>query len=120
MYFKKFEPGFAKLEQTLIARFVLNRYFSKQEQLTILFNYAYLGHVNGKGVRGFEAAAQVYFKRPFDELNFDQYLALVAMLISPNNLSVSQFPKQNALRVARIKEVLAGTYVPTSLTDVYY
>ncbi len=120
MYFDSFKPGFSKLEQTLIARFVVHTKFTKQEQLEIFYNSAYFGHHNGNEVRGFDEAAKVYFSKGFSELTDDEYLSLVAMLVSPNLLHVVRNPTGNALRVERLKNVLSGQYIPVGVTDIMY
>ena len=120
MYFEEFKPGFEKIEQSLIARFVVNEKFTKDEQLAIFFNIAYLGHFEGRKVTGFTEASQIYFNSEFEQLSRDQFLSLIAMLVAPNSLNVKNNPKENAERVKRVIKVLEGTYLPNSLTDIYY
>ena len=120
MYFDNFTPGFAKIEQSLIAHFVLDKRFSKKEQLEVLFNYAYLGQFKGKKVLGFSNASQAYFKKPFSEISYNQYLSLVAMLIAPNNMHVINKPKENQERVFRISKLIKEQYKPSGVMDVYY
>ena len=120
LYFENFKPGFLKIEQTLIARFVIDRSFTKEEQLTIFYNYSYLGQRSGQGIRGFSNAAKAYFNTEFSALSEEQYLSLVAMLVAPNSFNVDKNPKENSERVARIRDLLNGLYKPTELTDVFY
>lgn len=120
LYFDNFQPGFAKIEQALIARFVVDRSFTKDEQLTIFFNTAYLGHKNGAAVRGFPSAARAYFGKEFLALSETEYLSLVAMLIAPKVFSVELAPAKNAQRVERIRMVLSNAYAPTGAMDVFY
>lgn len=116
LYFEKFEPGLAKLKQTLIAAYALDPLMPKEEQLRLFLNTAYLGH----GTRGFEAAARHYFGKSFKALDEDQYIALVAMVIAPEVFDLQRHPARNAERVARIKQVVSGAYRPRGLLDVYY
>jgi membrane carboxypeptidase/penicillin-binding protein len=120
MYFESFKPGFAKIEQTLIARFVINNHFSKDEQLEILINHVYLGHFNGERVTGFSEASHVYFGKSFLDLTESEYISLVAMFIGPNAFNVIKQSKKNKLRVERIKDFLNGKYIPKDLSDTYY
>ena len=120
MYFEKFRPGFAKLEQSLIAKFVVDKHFSKEEQLEVLFNHAYLGHFQGQKIIGFSNASRTYFGKSFSELTKNEYISLVAMLIGPNGVHVIKKPEENRLRVHRIEQVLAGKYKPKSVTDIQY
>ncbi|PHS38661.1 MAG: hypothetical protein COA91_07810 [Robiginitomaculum sp.] len=41
LFFKQFKPGFAKLEQSLIARFVVHPTISKDDQLLAFFRHIY-------------------------------------------------------------------------------
>jgi membrane peptidoglycan carboxypeptidase len=120
LYFDQFQPGFMKVEQTLIAWLAVDPLINKDDQLTAFINTAYLGHVDGIEVRGFPAAARVYFEKALDELTSDEYLSLVAMLIAPDGFSVKYHADKNRERVTRIKKVLSGEYRPKGNRDVYY
>jgi membrane peptidoglycan carboxypeptidase len=120
LYFERFTPGFAKLKQSLIAVFALDALVSKDTQLQLFINTVYLGENEGQSVNGFTQGAEVYFGRRFEDLTRDEYLALVAMIIAPNTLQVRLHPEENAMRVERVKRLLAGQYRPrdcgTSIT----
>ncbi len=47
LYFDPFRPGFAKIEQSLIAWLVLNRHLTKDQQLALFLNQAYFGERGG-------------------------------------------------------------------------
>jgi len=116
LFFKRFRPGPAKLKQTLIAYFALDPLVSKEDQLTLFLNRVGLGH----GVEGFAQAALHYYGRPFARLSEDEYISLVAMIIAPGNFNLADYPQRNALRVSRIKKLVAGEYRPKGLCDLYY
>lgn len=120
LYFDHFQPGFAKLEQSLVAALALNPLVDKQTQLTIFVNTCSLGTDRGKPVRGFAQAARAYFGKPFAKLSRGEYLSLVAMLIAPETFHVRERPESNARRVERIEQLLAGSYRPWGLMDLYY
>lgn len=120
MYFDNFRAGFKKIEQTLIARFVVDANFSKEEQLEIFYNSAYLGHLKGVEVRGFPQASSVYFSKKFSDLSDDEYLSLVAMLVAPKTFSIAKNPEKNSERVDRIKNFLSGKYRPKGVRDIMY
>lgn len=83
LYFPEgFRPGLAKLRQTLIARYAFDPLVSKDEQLLLFLNMSYLGHAEGEAIHGFAKAAKVYFDKSFTELSDQEFVALVAMLIS--------------------------------------
>jgi len=119
-YFDGFRPGFAKLEQSLIARFALDPAMSKRDQLEVFINYASFGTARGRDIIGFAAAAEHYYRRPFAALTDREYLSLVAMLMAPNALDPIRHPQENAERVRRIEALLADRCVPRGLRDVSY
>jgi membrane carboxypeptidase/penicillin-binding protein len=119
-YFKKFKPGPAKIKQTLIAMFVLDPLVSKDDQLRLFINTCHFGNINGQEVKGFEAAAQAFYDKPFQKLSEDEYISLVAMIIAPATFHVQRHPERNAGRVTRIKRVVSGEYTPKGLFDLYY
>jgi membrane peptidoglycan carboxypeptidase len=119
LYFPSgFHAGVAKIRQTLIAEYALDARVSKEDQLRLMLNMAYLGDVNGRSVHGFAQAAQVYFGKDFGQLSDEQYLTLVAMLIGPNAFKPGSVAL--AQRMELIQEYLAGTRTPASLLDVEY
>lgn len=120
LYFKKFTKGFKKIEQTLIAWLAITPMVSKNDQLTVFINTAYLGSVEGKEVRGFGEASRIYFKKPFNELTETEYLSIVAMLIAPKTFNIKNHSERNLERVELIKKLLKGEYVPTKNSDLFY
>ena len=119
-YFNRFQPGFAKLEQSLIARFVLDPAMSKREQLEVYFNYASFGRFGGREIIGFAAAARTFYRRPLAALTDREFLSLVAMLMAPNALDPIRHPAENTERVRRIEAMLAGRCAANGLRDVTY
>jgi membrane peptidoglycan carboxypeptidase len=120
LYFERFQPGIAKLEQTLVAVLALDRQVDKETQLRIFVNTAYLGSDRGVPVRGFAQASRAYFGKRFAELSRGEYLQLVAMLIAPEAFHVRARPESNRRRVERIERLLSGSYRPRGLMDLYY
>jgi membrane peptidoglycan carboxypeptidase len=113
-----FRQGIAKIRQTLIAQYALDAQVSKQDQLDLLLNIAYLGSKDGRAVHGFAEAAQAYYGRDFAQLSDREFQSLVAMLIAPNRY-VPGSPA-HAERMRRLDAYLAGRYRPASLLDVEY
>lgn len=120
LYFDHFKPGFAKIEQSLIARYVLDPAVSKRDQLEIFINYASFGTQNGRQVRGFTDAAQTFYGKPYAQLSDHEFLTLVAMLMGPNTLDPIRHPRENAERTARIEKLLAGKCAPLGHDDNSY
>jgi membrane carboxypeptidase/penicillin-binding protein len=115
-----FKPGFAKIEQSLIAWLVLDPAVPKDEQLEIYLNYTGFGTVDGRAVTGFGDAARTFYGRPLAELSDREYLSLVAMPIAPDELDPRAHAKENANRVDRIEALLAGRCKPIDAFDVRY
>ena len=119
-YFDEFRPGFAKIEQSLIARFVLDPSLSKEGQLRAFLNHARFGRVNRQPVTGFAQAARAFYGREFGDLDDRQFLSLVAMQIAPKEFDPLRAPQANSERVRRIERLLAGRCKPTGVNDVRY
>lgn len=115
-YFDNFEQGLMKIKQTLCARLALDPLVSKDTQLTIFLNIMYFGN----DVYGLHDAANYYFDKDVGELEDDEYISLIASLISPNELNIKEHPQENYQRVQRIKKVLSGAYTPDGLFDITY
>ena len=115
-----FHPGFAKIEQSLIARFVLDPATTKRQQLDMALSLANFGSQQGRQVTGFADAARTFYGKPLAALDDRQFLSLVAMLIAPNALDPVRHGPENAERVQRIVALLAGRCRPRGVTDVRY
>ena len=117
-YFDRFRPGFAKIEQSLIARFVLDPALPKRRQLQAYLNFTYFGSSKGRPVIGYADAARTYYGQEFSQLSDREFLSLVAMTMAPNMLDPIRHRQANAERVRRIEAMLAGKCMPQGLRDV--
>ncbi len=115
-YFDNFKQGLMKIKQTLCARLALDPLVDKETQITLYLNITYFGN----GVYSLPDAANYYFNKTVPGLSEDEYIALIACLISPNNLNVKDHPQENAQRVRRINKVISGEYTPDGLFDITY
>ncbi len=115
-YFKNFKQGFPKIKQTLCARFALHPLVSKDEQITLFINMMYFGN----NQYGIVDAAKYYYSKKVTDLTEDEYISLIACLISPATLNIKDNPKGNLERVNRIKKMLANEYTPKGLLDITY
>lgn len=106
LYFDKFEPGFAKIRQTLIARFAVGSLTSKNAQLAAFID-----------VNGLDGSARAWFGKPLEALDDEQYLSLLATNNNPRRLAPGT--PENAERVLRIKKYLAGRCERRGLADVW-
>lgn len=119
-YFERFRPGFAKIEQVLIARFVLDRALSKPEQLRAYLNHAYLGEGRSGPIIGYAAAARAFFGKEFAALSDGEFLAILATSIAPKEFDPRRRPQANAERVRRIRRLVSGQCAASGRGDVRY
>ena len=115
-----FHPGFAKIEQSLIARFVLDPATTKRQQLDMVLSLANFGTQQGRQVTGYADAARTFYGKPLAALDDRQFISLVAMLMAPNAFDPVRHGPENADRVARIEALLAGRCRPRGVGDVRY
>lgn len=120
LYFKKFRPGIAKIEQTLIACLAVDGLISKDEQVTLFINTMYFGKVDGKPVIGLKSAANAYYRKPLKTLTEEEYISLIAMIVMPSTFHLLDHPEWNRDRTNRIKALLSGKYKPKGLMDQFY
>jgi membrane carboxypeptidase/penicillin-binding protein len=119
-YFDRFQKGFPKIEQSLIARFVLDPAMPKNDQLKAYLNFTYFGTQGGRPVIGYGAAARSYYGRELTQLSDREFLSLVAMTIAPRDLDPVRHKAANDERVRRIEALLAGKCRPKGFRDVTY
>jgi membrane peptidoglycan carboxypeptidase len=86
----------------------------------LFINEVYLGHYNGKAVKGYENASYQYFNKSFKELTWDEYLSITAMIRAPLTFHYINCKETNIDRVAKIKRMLSGEYIPKENSDWLY
>ncbi|WP_440980751.1 transglycosylase domain-containing protein [Shinella sumterensis] len=118
LFFEQFRPGFAKIEQSLIARYVISPNVSKEDQLTTFLNVAYLGESNGKAIVGFPMAARAYFNKDVADLNDTEFLRLVGALLAPRTYPPIPGNRDSDVRLSRLQHYVAGVCKPTANGDV--
>jgi len=118
LYFEKFTPGFAKIEQSLIAMMVINPLVTKDVQMNTFLNVAYFGTDDGDQIIGFRHAARRYIGIPINEMSDLAFVRLVAMLIGPDTYKPGSAPHEQ--RTGRIMALLRGDCAPTGNRDVEY
>lgn len=118
VFFDDFKPGFAKIEQTLIARYVVHPKISKDDQITAFLNLAYFGRCQNQQITGYSDAAQCYLDKPFEQLTDADFINLTARLIAPNKYNRDAEALDD--RIGKIGTLLAGNCQPDGLRDVRY
>ena len=114
LYFEKFTPGFAKIEQSLIALLVIDPVVAKEVQLNAFLSVAYFGD----DVEGFSDAARSYFGKSIQNLDRPEFIRLVGALVGPNHYKPGT--PANEARAVRIARFLRGECAPSSIRDVLY
>ena len=114
LYFKKFTPGFARIEQSLIAMMVIDPAVDKATQLNTFLSVAYFG----EGLIGFDAAARKFFGKSVPALDRPEYIRLVATLIGPDRTTPGT--ADNEARAVRIARLIRGECKPQNNRDVTY
>ena len=118
LFFEDFQPGFAKIEQSLIAHFVVAPNVSKEDQLTAFLNVVYLGRRDGQAVYGFRNAADVFFGKSVADLEPDEFLRLTGALVAPRTYAPVAGNSASDERLARLQRYVAGDCAPDSNSDV--
>jgi membrane carboxypeptidase/penicillin-binding protein len=119
LYFPQgFSPGIAKIRQTLISEYALDDLISKDDQLDLYLNVTYFGSIDGNPIHGIACAAETYFAKSYRGLTDDEFIALIGITISPNDLKPGT--PRSTERVERIKKYLSGEVRPGSVLDVEY
>ncbi len=120
LYFKNFKAGIAKIKQSLIARFVADQMIAKDDQLTLFINLMYFGKVDDRPIIGLESASKAYWNKSVKVIDEEQFISLIAMIVSPKTFHIRNHPTWNKERTNRIKDLVAGNYKPKGLMDQYY
>lgn len=116
--FENFTPGIGKIRQTGYA-LGLDSVLTKDQQIALFLETLGMGASPEGWVTGFHKASEVFFGAAPSEISLEQYYALVAVLIAPSQLKLSEPDEKLQERVERIERLAAGSCEPTSLTDVW-
>ena len=116
--FEKFVPGVAKIRQTGFA-LGLDRKLSKDQQIALFLDTAEMGRSRQGWVTGFHKASNVFFGAPPNQINQEQFYALVAVLIAPSALKLSRPDGKLLERIRRISRLVAGNCFPNNWRDVW-
>ncbi|WP_404338497.1 penicillin-binding protein 1B [Pseudoalteromonas mariniglutinosa] len=101
-----------KFNEALIA-LILDYRYSKDEILEAYLNEVYLGQSYNQGVHGMGLAAEFYFSKPVDELEYDQIALLVAMVKGPSYYN----PRRYSERAMERRDLVLKLMVDNKLID---
>ena len=120
LYFDRYEPGILRwneLRRAIITRAFNNR-VTRPEQLKMFINTVYLGYHDGKDILGFEQAARTYYRRPYRDLDDEQFLRLVGMILAPGKYHPLRNPDASNKRLIRIQRLIHDECRPSGVSDV--
>ncbi len=114
-----FTPGLFRQRKIklLLTAWAFDRRIPKETQLRLFLNLAYFGGSQGNEIRGFPAAAEIFFGKPVDNLSDQKYLALLAMLDAPNRYDVVRHADLNAARVREIAKLVERACASNCIGD---
>ena len=101
-----------KFNEALIA-LILDYRYSKDDILEAYLNEVYLGQSYNQGVHGMGLAAEFYFSKPVDELEYDQIALLVAMVKGPSYYN----PRRYSERAMERRDLVLRLMVENKLID---
>lgn len=99
---------------------VLDARVPKEHLLAMYVAGVYMGRHEGRQLRGLEQAAQAYLGKPLASLDEDETAGLVAMIKAPNAFHPVRNPAAYAVRLARVRAVLASQCRPDGWLDTDY
>jgi membrane carboxypeptidase/penicillin-binding protein len=99
---------------------VLDARVSKERQLAMYVGGVYMGRHEGRQFRGLEQGARAYIGKPLAALDDDETARLVAMIKAPNEFHPLRNREAYALRLERVRAVLAGRCKPDGWLDTNY
>jgi penicillin-binding protein 1A len=92
--FLKPDRTFRRKIQEAMLSIQIERYYTKEQILTLYCNLHYMGH----GQYGFKAAAEYYFNKELKDLNIEEAALLAALPRSPPNYSPIMHPERALMR----------------------
>ncbi|MCT4607596.1 MAG: transglycosylase domain-containing protein [Pelagimonas sp.] len=116
--FETYRSGLRNLRQTGYALGMESR-LSKDEILTLFLRSVEMGQGPDGWMTGFFSASQTLFNRPPADLSDDEFLSLVAVVISPQDFSLlgpNPALEDRKRRITRLVQALCG---PASTWDIW-
>ncbi|MEM7635525.1 MAG: transglycosylase domain-containing protein [Pseudomonadota bacterium] len=116
--FDSFRPGIGKVRQTGFA-LGLESKLSKDQILALFLKTVEMGNGPNGWMTGFFTASAAIYSRPPSRLTDNEFLRLVAVMISPAQYDLQKDDNALNKRVNRIMRLVAGTCSPAGLQDVW-
>ena len=99
---------------------VVNSRVSKDRQLRLFLQHVYMGTQKGRPVYGFAEGARVHFGKSRAQLTRRYVIALIGMMVDPDQFHPVLHPDALSERMLRIERLLGGQCKPRGAGDVYY
>lgn len=106
---KNYKPGIKGMIQMMVASYLLDRFVSKDDQLTLFLNAVSFDRGSEGGTMvGFENAAGAYFNRSTRQLSEEEYLALIGKIPGPKHFSPQTHPKESSESQAKLRSLVTN------------
>ena len=116
--FKDYTPGIGKIRQSGFA-LGLDSVLSKHQQVALFLDTAEMGKGPDGWITGFHNAADIIYQKPVAQLSENEFNSLVAVLIAPSRLKLSEPDAALNERVARITKLAHEKCEPNNFNDVW-
>lgn len=112
LFFERFTPGFAEIEQSLVALLAVDPRVTKARQAT-----AFIALADFDGATGFADAARRFYAKPFSDLTYWEFTTLVAAIADPATMRPGL--AANRQRADRILALIRGECAPLGRDDIW-
>lgn len=116
--FENFTPGIGKIRQTGYA-IGLERRLSKEQIMALWLDTLEMGRGPDGWVTGFHRMSKVVYGATPDTITDDEYLSLLAVLISPGRYNLDSDDQALQERTDRIRRLVSGACAPNDNSDVW-
>lgn len=116
--FENFTPGIGKIRQTGYA-LGLERRLSKEQIMALWLDTLEMGRGPDGWVTGFHRMSEAAYGAAPDTITDDQYLSLLAVLISPGRYNLGIEDQALQERTDRIRRLVSGDCAPNDNSDVW-
>lgn len=116
--FADFQPGYQNIRKMGYA-IGLESALSKDEIFILYLNTVKMGRFPTGWIEGFHRASKLHYRKDTAELNDDEFIELIAVMISPSELRLDRINEKRDQRVARIKRLIDDECTPTDHDDIW-
>lgn len=116
--FENFSPGIGKIRQTGYALGLESR-LSKEQIMALWLDTLEMGHGPDGWVTGFHRMSEAVYGASPDAITDNEYLSLLAVIISPGRYELGSDDEALQERISRISRLVSGECEPRDNSDVW-